>query len=330
MKFSKPFLINLIIISFILSSSDKKKKDTPIESQPTLTVFLADPTIFNFEGTYYLYGTSQGSLVGRGNGFLVFTSDDLKEWEGPIGATEGFALKDTDAFGDTGFWAPQVFHYNNTFYMAYTANEKIAVATSNSPLGPFTNSGTSISDITQIDPFIFIDDDDKKYMYHVRLNNGNRICVAEMNDDLQSIKPETLSEIISAQDPWENTENASWPVTEGPTVIKENDLYYLVYSANDFRNPDYAVGFATSNNPMGPWTKADINPIIHGNMIGESGSGHGDMFFDKNGKMQYVIHTHFSTSTVLPRKTGIIELKFDEQNLTAKEETFKFLEQIVE
>ncbi|WP_149273550.1 hypothetical protein [Pareuzebyella sediminis] len=37
----------------------------------------------------------------------------------------------------------------------------------------------------------------------------------------------------------------NWPVTEGPTVLKHKGLYYLIYSANDFRNPDYPFGFVT-------------------------------------------------------------------------------------
>ncbi len=46
-------------------------------------------------------------------------------------------LGQEDAFGDKGFWAPQVFSYDGRFYMAYTANEKMSLATSDNPLGPF-------------------------------------------------------------------------------------------------------------------------------------------------------------------------------------------------
>ncbi len=80
-----------------------------------------------------------------------------------------------------GFWAPQIFVYKNKFYMAYTANEQIAIAESESPLGPFTQTkkDSLASTLKQIDPFVFFDDDGKKYLYHVRLTNGNRIFVAE-------------------------------------------------------------------------------------------------------------------------------------------------------
>lgn len=183
---------------------------------------LADPTIFKHKETYYLYGT------GGANGFRVYSSTDMKIWKGPVGAKDGYALVKNDAFGRNGFWAPQILSYQKKFYMFYTADEHIAIANSESPLGPFkqNNLKSLPSDVKQIDPFILIDGD-KKYLYHVRLNQGNRIYVAEMNEDFSAIKTETLKACISATEPWENTANSSWPVAEGPTVIKHKDYYYV-------------------------------------------------------------------------------------------------------
>src|SRR5690606_36743644 len=167
-----------------------------------------------------------------------------------------YALKKGDAFGDRGFWAPQVFFHESKFYMAYTANEHIAIATSDSPLGPFKQQEKNpvIPQEKNIDSFIFMDDDGKKYLYHVIVaNGGNRIFVAEMKDDLSGIYPETVVKCIDAEDSWENIENAEWSVIEGPTVIKQGELYYLIYSANDFRSTNYAVGYAVSDSPTGPW-----------------------------------------------------------------------------
>jgi len=272
-------------------------------------ITLADPTIFYNKGTYYLYGT-----VGSGadEGFLVYTSGDMKAWEGPKGVKDGFALKKGDAFGDKGFWAPQVFEYNNRFYMAYTANEHIAIAQSNSPLGPFTQEVKEplAAPVKQIDPFIFIDDDGKKYLYHVRLTEGNRLFVAEMADDFSVIKPETLKEVLSAKEPWENTANAEWPVSEGPSILKHKGLYYLVYSANDFRNPDYAVGYAVSKSPLGPWQKYKGNPVLSRKDVGINGTGHGDFVKDEHGDLYYVFHTHQSNTTVGPRITAVVKAQF--------------------
>jgi xylan 1,4-beta-xylosidase len=334
---SKPSQMNFIhLILFIglsLNSCSQQKEDVSKTPLPPVVndIFLADPTIFYNDGIYYLYGTTTGNTPLNGEGFQVYTSSDQKNWKGPVGAQGGLALKKGDAFGSQGFWAPQILKYNNQFYMMYTANENIAVATSDSPLGPFRSVSKEplAASVKQIDPFVFIDDDGKKYLYHVRLTNGNRIFVAELNDDLLSIKPETLTECIAAQLQWENTQNVNWPVAEGPTVLKKDGLYYLIYSANDFRNPDYAVGYATSKSPLGPWKKSTTSPIISRNLIGQNGTGHGDLFLDKDNQLQYVFHTHFSGTSEAPRKVAIIEMNFvekeNELQLEAKKESFRFL-----
>ena len=163
--------------------------------------------------------------------------------------------------------------------------------------------------VKQIDPFVFIDSDGKKYLYHVRLTGGNKIFVAELNDDLTAIKEETVKECITATEPWENTANVPWPVTEGPAVLKHNNLYYLFYTANDFRNPDYATGYATSTSPYGPWKKYSANPILSRKNIGINGTGHGD-FVQRGKALLYVFHTHYSDSVVGPRRTALVPARF--------------------
>lgn len=291
------------------------------------TLHLADPTIFQYKNTYYLYGTGDANA---GNGFVTYTSGDLKKWK-LSEKNGGYALRKGDAFGRSGFWAPQVFFHQGKFYMAYVANEQIAIAESSSPAGPFTQTKNDslATNVKQIDPFVFIDDDGKKYLYHVRLINGNRIFVAELNDDFSAIQPGTLRECIAATENWENTAHAKWTVAEGPTVIKHKNVYYLFYTANDFRNPDYAVGYATSDNPLGPWTKHPGNPILNKTMIGINGTGHGD-FFSKGKKLFYVFHTHNSNTKVGPRNTALIKASFkkrknNKDELVMIDKSFYFL-----
>lgn len=321
----KPLRFLLLISSFAMLACKSASVDSPHAQNMALNIYLADPTIFLHEGVYYLYGTGGNS----GDGFMVYTSTDMKHWEGPKGAREGYALRKEDVFGDKGFWAPQVFYYGEKFYMTYTANENIAIAESDSPLGPFIQKEKKSLDapVKQIDPFVFIDDDGKIYLYHVRLTEGNRIFVAEMEDDFSGIKPETLRECINASVLWENTQHVPWPVAEGPTILKHKGLYYMIYSANDFRNIDYAVGYAVSDNPLGPWEKYEGNPILSRKHIGENGTGHGDIVKDKQGDLWYVLHTHNSNSEVAPRKTAIVKVRFtQEDKLAIDEDSFYYLE----
>ncbi len=321
----RAFQIIIILIFWFCKINGQAPLPTSKEQS---VIQLADPTIFHFRGNYYLYGTGGGA---GNNGFLVYHSTDLKSWK-LSGQDGGFALKKGAAFGSSGFWAPQVFLYNKKFYMAYVANENIAIAESDSPLGPFTQPIIQplAAPVKQIDPFVFIDDDGKKYLYHVRLTNGNRIFVAELNDDMRSIKQETLHECVDATETWENTNKAPWPVAEGPSILKRKGIYYLFYTANDFRNTDYAVGYATSNSPLGPWRKYAGNPIITKSLVAENGPGHGD-FFKYKKQFVYVFHTHNSKTAVSPRKTAIVKTRFSktkngDDRLIISGESFRFLE----
>jgi beta-xylosidase len=294
----------LLLIAIVTTSKSAKKTSRPVSSGDT--ILLADPTIFADKGVYYLYGT------GSKNGILVYQSTDLHNWSGPAGKRDGHALLKGDSYGTKGFWAPQVFNYHHKYYMAYVADEHIAIAESDSPLGPFVQQEfKAISgEGKQIDPYIFRDDDGSLYLYYVRLQYGNRLFVGRLKPDLSDIDETTVKECLHAELPWENTGNSKWPVSEGPTVLKHKKLYYLFYSANDYHNINYAVGYATSSSPFGPWVKSSDSPILSRKNIGVNGTGHGDFFTDKHGQLYYVFHTHNSSTAANPRKTAIVKAAF--------------------
>jgi xylan 1,4-beta-xylosidase len=298
--------IVLFAVAFFYNTN---AQDTDITRKKPMT--LADPTIFLYKKTYYAYGT------GNRNGFPVFTSRDLVNWKA-IKENDGLAFKKGDGYGDRGFWAPQVFKYKGLFYMAYTANENIAIATSRNPYGPFKQQvkDSLPTNVKQIDPFVFIDDDGTKYLYHVRLTRGNRIFVAKLKDDFSGIVDNSLTECIASTEPWENTTKADWPVAEGPTVIKRSGKYYMLYSANDYRNPDYAVGLAVADHPLGPWMKYSGNPLLSKKQTANNGTGHGDLFKSKDGKWQYVFHVHNTDKQVSPRKTMLIDVSYSDSGFS--------------
>lgn len=49
---------------------------------------------------------------------------------------------------------------------------------------------------------------------------------------------------------------------EGSFLFKHGDTYYMMYSTNYWRGKHYAVGYATADNPMGPFKKAANNPVL--------------------------------------------------------------------
>jgi uncharacterized repeat protein (TIGR02543 family) len=269
----------------------------------------ADPYVLKYDGAYYLYGT------GGNDGIKVYRSNNAVNWGAAIGATDGYALHKNDVWGEKWFWAPEVYYINGKFYMFYSAEEHISVAESSSPLGPFTQTEAQKkpfhANIKEIDTHLFIDDDGKKYLYFVRFTNGNEIWMAELNDNLHSIKETTLKKCLTANSSgWENsTLEPRAKVNEGPFVLKHNGWYYLTYSANHYENPNYGVGYATSRYPQGPWTKFSGNPVLIGdNQI--QGVGHHSFITLAEGCQYVIYHSHKSVGTVQPRKVGIDPYEF--------------------
>lgn len=277
------------------------KPEPPVITQP---IYQADPAIFTDQGNYYLYGTD-GAAPDKG--IRVFVATDKKRWKLGAAASGGFAVSTPGSFGTRGFWAPQVWKAGGKFYMAYVANEQIAIATAASPEGPFSAKAPIAFDQKNIDPYVFFDTDGEKYLYHVDITNGNKIYVAAINDDFTAIDKKSRTLCITATAPWETLQAR---VVEGPTVLRHKGVYYLIYSANHFENQHYAVGYATANHPLGPWTRAAENPVLSMTNTGKPGSGHGDVFFDPDGAMNYVFHTHYSAADVQPRRTAVVKASF--------------------
>jgi xylan 1,4-beta-xylosidase len=297
----------LILFSMAILGSCKVEeiKETPKE------IFFADPTIYVENGKYYLTGTKNTKPLG----FAMLESDNLINWKAPGEDSLCMILKRSDSYaGEKGFWAPQILKEDNKYYLTYTSNEHTCLAIGESLLGPYVLPNKEPIDTTEknIDSFIFKDDDGKYYLYHVRFNKGNYLWVAEFNFQTGKIDPLTLTKCFDQTEAWEATSNyISNPIMEGPTVLKMKGKYYLFYSANHFMNIDYAVGYATSDSPYGPWEKYGGNPILHRSIVGENGSGHGDIFKGKDNSLYYVYHVHNSDTIVSPRRTRIAPLKME-------------------
>ncbi len=249
---------------------------------------LADPYILLHDDTYYAYGTHSR------NGIECYTSNDLKYWK-----YEGLALHKKDSYGEKWFWAPEVYYLNGRFYMYYTAQERICVATADSPKGPFkqVEKVPMLPDQHTIDNTLFIDDDGTPYIFYVHIKKGFRIKMAELERDLMTIKQSSIKTCIAPSQKWEKV---GGKVNEGPSIIKHKGIYYMFYSGNGYISKNYGIGYATATNIRGPWAKSKENPILQlpGNLVG---TGHGAPFYDKKGNMHYVFHAHNNREKIHPR-----------------------------
>lgn len=290
-----------LLALFALSGCVKSEKNDFEFANP---VPLGDPFILLHQETYYAYGTNAD------DGIQVYTSADLKEWE----LADGLALQSKDSWGDRWFWAPEVYYIaeKNTFFMYYSADEHICVATSDSPLGPFVQEEKRpmLAGEKAIDNSLFIDEDGTPYLYLDRFNDGLNIWVGKLEDDLITLDTTEWVPSIHVSQEWETV----WPrVNEGPYVLKHQDTYYMTYSANSYESPHYGIGFATASSPLGPWTKYEQNPILQmpGDLVGV---GHSAMFEDKDGNLKIVFHAHHNKDSIHPRAMHIADVSFSDGN----------------
>ena len=126
----------------------------------------ADPFVYkDTDGTYYMYTTNAG-----GNSYIAYTSRDLVNWSSIDYVLEKSSVSVEGVDTLTNFWAPEVFLYEGTYYMAVTVNEHLLIATGPSPAGPFSTPENSsyLFDYKAIDGHFFMDDDGKVYFFYVK------------------------------------------------------------------------------------------------------------------------------------------------------------------
>ena len=168
-------------------------------AQDRSIVPLADPFILLDGDTYYAYGTHDA------NGIEVWTSKDLLGWS----KLDALALKKDNTTEQQWFWAPEVYHKNDNYYMYFSAYEHLFVATASSPRGPFKQVGgymmePLIGSEKCIDSSVFFDDNGQAYCFFVRFTDGNCIWMCQLDDDLVTPVEGTLRKCINVSQSWEN------------------------------------------------------------------------------------------------------------------------------
>ena len=286
---------------------------------------IGDPFVLKDDDQYYLYATSAPK-----SGFKVWKSDNLVDWTEVGLAYNHGTQADPWATGD--FWAPEVVRYEDKYVMTFSARNRqgslrISIATADQPEGPFIDQNTDLipEKGSYIDAHILIDDDGIPYLYYVKDNYENvvagkhvsHIYVRRMTDDLVGVSSEEPILLLKPDQAWESPHDAyQW--NEGPFVLKQNGTYYLMYSANYFASHDYAIGYAFSDSPTGPFKKSDSNPVLAKNLaIGISGPGHNSVIKGFDNKTLYIVY-HIHTNPKHPsgdRRMAIDRLYFDGDEL---------------
>lgn len=223
------------------------------------TKYTADPAPVVVNDTIYLYTThdednAEGFLM---RDWLLYTSTDMVNWR-DCGAVA--SLKDFKWYeGDNGAWAEQVVHRNGKWYMYCPIHgHGIGVLVADSPYGPFKDPiGKPLvwqkEHWYDIDPTVWVDDDGQAYMYW-----GNpEIYAVRLNEDMISYSGDIIR-LPKVKD-----------YQEGPWFYKHDGKYYLAFASTCC--PE-GIGYAMSDNPLGPWEYKghimDHTPQTRGNHPG--------------------------------------------------------------
>jgi beta-xylosidase len=86
----------------------------------------------------------------------------------------------------------------------------------------------------------------------------------------------------------------------------------MMYSANYFGGKNYAVGYATSKSPLGPFKKAANNPVLQKNVEKGgvvTGTGHNSITYSPDGKEMFCVYHGRTTATGDKRLVFIDRMK---------------------
>ena len=164
-----------------------------------------------------------------------------------------------------------------------------------------------------IDPSIFTDDDGKSY---ILFGNGNG-AIAELNDDMVSIKEGTLKQIDGLTD-----------FRESVIVTKANGKYHWTWTCDDANSPNYHVNYGVSDTLIQEDGTVSValertNMLSKNESLGILGSGHQSVLQIKDayGKDRYFMAYHrfytplniFTDAFGVHRETCIDEILFNEE-----------------
>ena len=306
MKIIKRILPVFFVILFLIPNkcyafaTDYKNSQFSSSGNSYIGRSTGDPFIIYDNGYYYIYST--GLLNGK-------RTKDFKKWEKTNDNTK------YDSNNREKFWAPEVFKYGDYYYKIFSSFKKdstgatIGLASSKNLNSSFTVKtydilGSKFSN-SVIDADILIDGNNQ-YLYfaedqikkngtptssiygiQIKLSNGNCSVVG----DAHFLKaPDTDYEKKSLY-----TIGGIW--NEGPSVIKHNSKYYLMYSSNYWASADYNVSYVVSDSPLGPYHRPSGSNVLLESVGSVIGPGHNSVFKSPSGELYTVYHVKDPSST---------------------------------
>ncbi|MCX6019941.1 MAG: glycoside hydrolase 43 family protein [Chloroflexi bacterium] len=205
-------------------------------SNPLFYDEFSDPDLIRVGADFYLTGTTMHTMPG----LPVLHSRDLVNWTllcyvfDRLDLGPSFHLQDGQQIYGQGIWAPCLRHHEGVFHIWTNVNGCATQHfTATNPSGPWTRTAMSGS---YHDLSVLFDDDGKAYI----LWGYQGIHFAQLNDDLNSILPETERVIIPA----------GAGMGEGVHFYKIEGVYYITSAWFDGR---MRMPCARAMRPDGPY-----------------------------------------------------------------------------
>lgn len=266
----------------------------------------ADPMALTYKDEYLLFSTNQG-------GFHYST--DLTRWKFSPASFQRAPTDDDQC-------APAAYVSGDTLFYTGSTYEGLPVWYSTDPKGGRFKRAIERGVLPWWDPYLFLDDDGRLYLYYgssneyplkaVELNREDFAPISKIHD-VVTLKPERHG---WERFGWNNDDSTTLrPFTEGAAMTKHAGRYYLQYGAPGTEFPIYADGVYVGDNPLGPFTYQRHNPMSYkpGGFV--KGSGHGGTFKDLGGHWWHVSTCMLSLKYKFERRIGIYPVGFDKDGV---------------
>jgi xylan 1,4-beta-xylosidase len=256
----------------------------------------ADPTMVVYKSEYYLFASKSGGY---------FHSTDLIHWD--LITTNDLPLED---------YAPTAVVMNDTLYFMASAGAPLKIYKTANPKSGKWQIANSSFPIGMIDPDLFVDNGGRLFFYY-GCSNINPVYGVELDTKTLNpvSKPVALFNSNKKVYGWERkgdynnlSEN---PWIEGSWMTKHNGKYYLQYAGPGTEYKSYSDGVYVSDQPLGPFTLANNNPVSYKPEGFVAGAGHSSTFQDKYGNYWHISTMTISQKHMFERRLGLFPTFFD-------------------
>lgn len=263
----------------------------------------ADPAVVEFRGEYYMFVT-------RSWGY--WHSKDLLNWD--------FITPEKWCF--EGCNAPAAHNYKDSIlYVCGNPSGAMSILyTDNPKRGDWKAVPSVLHDLQ--DPALFIDDDERAYMYW---GSSNRWPIRGKELDMKNKflpiakKPDSLLFLRPDIHGWErfgeNHTSDIKPFIEGAWMTKHNGKYYLQYAAPGTQFNVYGDGVYVGKSPLGPFQYAAHNPFCYKPGGFATGAGHGSTVCGPGGIYWHFGTIHLSINYKFERRLCMFPTFFDEDGV---------------